>query len=230
MLNINARPDFVTFTGADDATLPVELAALARRWGQRIEFAFLYSIKKEGRANRYPSIARLDDLISAVTAEGGRTAVHYCGEIARKISDYGSSSGAPLFRANRVQLNLLGHDVSVANCRAWAGGRPIILQCGADGFPDNPQVSWLFDTSGGRGRVPVLGWPSPPDKARGHGRRFGYAGGLRPGSDWEAIGRAAVGQPYWLDMETGVRNRTTNQFDIKLCERVMLEVYGGPYV
>ena len=100
------------------------------------------------------------------------------------------------------------------------GMRGAILQCRGD-FPDDSRVDWLFDKSGGRGAAPSA-WP----KARG-GAFCGYAGGLNPDTIEGALPaiEACVpeGQPYWIDMESGVRSH--GGFDLDKCELVLMQVY-----
>jgi hypothetical protein len=213
------KPDFVTFTGADEGVAPADLCGFAQRWGGRVEFAFLYSEAKEGLRHRYPAANMIDTFVQAVTAGGGRTAIHICGSAARRINAEGKDANARRFAANRYQMNLAGSVVDVENVTAWAGGKRVVLQCGRDGFPTDNRVDWLFDVSGGRGKAPGF-WPTPDEPDR----RYGYAGGLGPGADWGEIARAANGSPYWVDMESGVRH--LNTFRLALCQKVMEEVYG----
>jgi len=53
----------------------------------------------------------------------------------------------------------------------------------------------------------------------------GYAGGIGP-DNTATVAAAAVGSgPFWLDMESGVRDRD-NRLDLGLCRRVCEAVYG----
>ncbi len=63
----------------------------------------------------------------------------------------------------------------------------------------------LFDRSGGRGLRPDA-WPAADPT-----RPCGYAGGLTPETrarDLAAIARAAGDAPYWVDLESGLRDAT----------------------
>ena len=75
----------------------------------------------------------------------------------------------------------------------------------------------------GRGAAPPS-WP----KAR-EGAFCGYAGGLNPdiiGVTLPVIAACVpAGQPYWIDMESGVR--TDDRFDLDKCEFVMMQVYDA---
>ena len=57
----------------------------------------------------------------------------------------------------------------------------------------------------------------------------GYAGGLNPDTIGDALAAIAArvpdGQPYWIDMESGVR--TDDRFDLDKCERVLIQAYDA---
>ena len=85
------------------------------------------------------------------------------------------------------------------------------------------RVSWLFDRSAGTGAVPDS-WPAHP----GHSRFVGYAGGLRPDNLAGLLPLlGAGGGPYWVDMESGVRD-AEDRFDVGLCRLVCEAVFGPP--
>ena len=114
--------------------------------------------------------------------------------------------------------------IAVANIliSARCHKRGAILQCRGD-FPADARVDWLFDKSGGRGAAPPS-WP----KAR-EGAFCGYAGGLNPDNIGVALPAIAAcvpeGQPYWIDMESGVR--TDDRFDLDKCELVLTQVFDA---
>ena len=70
----------------------------------------------------------------------------------------------------------------------------------------------LFDRSGGKGITPSgLDWTEAPQ-----GAFCGYAGGIGPDNFEEMVQRAAglaCGQPYWVDMESRVRDKDVLQID-----------------
>lgn len=96
----------------------------------------------------------------------------------------------------------------------------------------------LFDESGGAGILPD-GWPKPiytevTPGEHGEGVEYhayhGYAGGLGPDNLREQIPfilEAAAGTEHtqegriWIDMETRVRSRNDQQFDLKLVRRCL---------
>ena len=99
-----------------------------------------------------------------------------------------------------------------------------ILQCrGFEHFPDNTDVDWLFDRSGGKGQLPAQ-WPVPKPTAT----FVGYSGGL--GSETVADALNAITRqhpesvPFWIDMEGAIR--TDDGFDISKCRRVCEIVFG----
>lgn len=98
--------------------------------------------------------------------------------------------------------------------------------------------SGLFDESGGAGLLPPE-WPSPifiemDPGEHGEGVQYhayhGYAGGLGPDNLAEQIPRilkAAAGTEHtlegriWIDMETRVRSRNDQQFDLNLVRKCL---------
>lgn len=215
------KPEFITFTGADDHTRGQDLVNLAKDYP--IEIGLLWSEKRKG-APRYPTGTTFDALSRGVKAfaPAVRVSKHLCGAEARALVDGGSFVTAGY--ADRVQVNgIPGDQISVMKVRHWAVRRRVstILQC-RDSFPVDLNVAWLFDTSGGKGLAPAE-WPEPYPGSP----MVGYAGGLGPGSDFDAIAEVAGQTPYWIDMESGIRN-DQDEFDIRMCRAVCEQVYGGP--
>ena len=222
------KPDFITFTGADDQTDINDLIALARDYPGRVEFAILYSPKRTGTA-RYPTGNWRRDIQST----GLQLAAHLCGEASRQLIATGVTvyDLADFDGISRIQVNTSDPQVSPARIRAWADGlsraylhdiQPI-LQCRGS-FPDDNRVSWLFDQSGGAGIEPDH-WPIPcPDTAG----PVGYAGGIGPQNVTQIIARLPQSTSWWIDMESKIR--VNDQFDIGLCRQVCEAVYGRPAV
>ena len=99
-----------------------------------------------------------------------------------------------------------------------------ILQCrGLEHFPDDAHVDWLFDRSGGKGRLPEQ-WPVPEPSAA----FVGYSGGLGPETVADALATITRQHPetvqFWIDMEGAIR--TDDLFDVSKCLRVCEIVYG----
>jgi hypothetical protein len=72
-----------------------------------------------------------------------------------------------------------------------------------------------------------------PRRLRGQRREkapfCGYADGLNPDNIGVALPAIAAcvpeGQPYWIDMESGVR--TDDRFDLDKCELVLMQVFDA---
>ena len=216
------KPDLVTFTGADAGTDTVRMARIQARWG-RVEWGILFSPRLQGEG-RYPPFTFVESLAGLDL----RLAAHVCQGYARQALS-GQAPGmlrlVPPGTFSRVQVNTReAADTAVVAAYARAAGASrAVLQARGE-FPDDPAVDWLSDRSEGTGAVPPS-WP----EARGPHARFGYAGGIAPGtvaSLLPAIAAAAGGRPYCIDMETGVR--TGDRFDLDACERVLEAVYGAP--
>lgn len=207
------KPEFITFTGADDETSVAAMRDLSAVYP--IEWAILFSPQRQGAGGRYPSLAAVERFTSS---SGLRLAAHLCGGYSVRIMDR-MDPGVPadLSAFERIQVN---HSTPVADRLvefSEKSGKRCIGQARDVRFPDDDRIDWLFDASGGRGMSPLF-WPEHP------GRFAGYAGGLGPDNvsrDLEAI--ASEGS-YWIDMESRVR--TEDRFDLALVEKVCRTVFG----
>ena len=179
------------------------------------------SPKRQG-TGRYPGF----DLVEDLAGRKLNLAAHLCGGYAQEVVDTGRCIALEqlprgLFR--RVQVNTSDpvSPAKVAEMAGRVGARRAILQCRGD-FPEDDAVDWLYDRSGGVGRLPER-WPSPPRRGT-----YGYAGGLSPSTAAAALHAiSAAGAPdggFWIDMETGVR--TEERFDLALCEQVLSIVHA----
>jgi hypothetical protein len=215
-------PLFVTLTGVDDATDIARMAELSARYP--VEWGLLFAPERQG-SGRFPSL----DFVSRLVERGGmRLAAHLCGGHAREVTSRGACEAlAGLLAGNfeRAQINTSERGVQTERVRRFAGAigmRGAILQCRRD-FPADERVDWLFDRSGGRGAAPAS-WPMARE-----GAFCGYAGGLNPGTMRDALPAIAAcvpdGQPYWIDMESGVR--TDDRFDLDKCELALMQVYDA---
>ena len=213
-------PLFVTLTGADDGVDIARMADLSARYP--VEWGVLFAPERQS-AGRFPSL----EFVAKLIERGGMPlSAHLCGGYAREVISRGACDElAGLLAGNfdRAQINTSERGVEADRVRRFTdamGMRGAILQCRGD-FPDDPRVDWLFDKSGGRGAAPSS-WP----KAR-EGAFCGYAGGLNPDTVEGALPaiEACVpeGQPYWIDMESGVRSH--GGFDLDKCELVLMQVY-----
>jgi hypothetical protein len=216
------RPLHVTFTGLDAATRTHELLALSRDFP--IEWGILFHPTQEG-SGRYPALAQ----IRLVAECDLKVSAHLCGGYARSIV-HGESLPATvvslLNRFSRIQINTSERGIEPERIARFTGrfGARGILQCrGFEHFPDNTDVDWLFDRSGGKGRLPAQ-WPVPEPAAT----FVGYSGGLGPETVADAL-KAITRQhresiPFWIDMEGAIR--TDDVFDVSKCRRVCEIVFG----
>lgn len=204
-----------TLTGVDEGTDLSQVRALALKF-PFAEFGVLCSFSRAG-AGRYPARGWIRRLAGSLEArgEGGRFALHLCGSMAREFLVLDRENDARrLSRAfGRVQLNIADRPGLADRLRAAIARRPwqtVITQHNvqnralAFSLRAEPRHLVLVDESGGRGISPGL-WPTPimPQKP------CGYAGGLGPRNlahQLSAIEAATGDAPYWVDMETGLRD------------------------
>lgn len=236
-------PQFLTFSGADDATSIAGMIALAQTWP--VEFGILAS-RKCGR-ERYPSVEWMAHAVAGFGIERSKyhalpvqalpLSIHLCGEYSRDAigGDLLPELEPFLRHFQRVQFNAPPlHPTSYVVARAFASARNLIpiAQC-REQFPMEITVSWLLDESAGRGKAPAtrrprdaLYWPEYDAK-----RLVGYAGGINKANIASVIEDVGANRPpnstYWLDMETGVRD-DKGAFDLNLCAEICQSVYGVP--
>lgn len=214
-------PEFITFTGVDEHTDIGAMRALRRLYP--IEFGVLFSPRRQGNDPRYPEFAFVREL---TTHYGHELAAHLCGGHTRALMDAGVCGlEEPLAEHFlRVQVNGAPEDAS-HHLMHWGkdiGVRAVILQC-KGAFPDDPNVLWLLDASGGRGLLPAS-WPTPP--AMCTRKQWGFAGGLGPDTVAAAVATiGTMGCDYWIDMESGVRDGN-DRFSLEKCRAVCEAVYG----
>jgi len=219
----HTKPQFITFTGADEATSIAGMMQLANDYP--VEFALLFSDKLEGQG-RYPHRNFIRHVLSRRNNRF-RLAAHLCNGYARAVLTGGVSgleNSGDLNGFARVQINTRETDLPLKAIARWAtaqGGARAILQCRGE-FPADPQVQWLFDPSGGTGRAPTA-WP-----AGGHETLRGFAGGINPDNAASVVHQVgATTLFFWIDMETGVRD-SGDRFDLDRCRAVCEAVYGPP--
>lgn len=217
------KPEFITFTGADENTSVAGMAELAAKYP--IEWGVLFSPKQQG-AGRYPHLDFVIQILSAARRHGLRFAAHVCGQHSRDVLELGGTSIDGLLPGfQRVQVNIDAGPDKAPNVREWAArwGLTAIMQSRCEFPSPGHGVEWLFDASGGRGISPSV-WPRAP-----FGVRSGFAGGLSPDNSAAAV--ATIGDRagrYWIDMESGVRD-SSDQFSLDKCRAVCEAVYGREY-
>jgi hypothetical protein len=214
----------VSLNGVDDAAG----VAVASLWDE-FPFAEL-GVAWKPRAFGTGSYATTDYIEDfANRFAGQRIALHVCHEA---IGDFLRGRG-PVSRIAacfpRIQLNFgEDHDYRqydmplIRDALARHADHVIIT-------PRNASTNWLaellsgvpnheilFDASAGRGQLPSS-WSAPLP-----GITCGYAGGLGPdniAAELPRIDRAAAGQPYWIDMES--RLREDGKFSISKARKVL---------
>lgn len=228
----------VTITGADDDVKPADLFALSEEF-PFVEWGTLLSLARAGKP-RYPSGRWIERFYSLASDRKVMTSIHVCGELAKAFARGDSNIRFPpsLFRApRRVQLNGFEHDGAALHAeqlrRAVAAmGAELILQVRSeDAIVPTAEVarqlglgtSMLWDASGGRG-IESFAWPRPPIDVH-----MGYAGGIKPSNIIEVVRQiGVVDPPYWLDMESGVRDER-DRFDLARVHEVLTKVAGCVY-
>ena len=198
----------VTITGADDGVRIDELLALAERY-PFVEWGVLFSRSRQGIDPRYPGEQWVSEL--GWRKPPGRWAAHLCGERARATLE-----GDEWFirhwpgHFGRIQLNgfserlpgpgllhLVRTNPAVEFILQATGPASLAMAEGWATAAGCPNVSALYDPSGGRGLalgtiVPAT-WRLPT----------GYAGGIGPGNVVSVVNNlgAQLGQaPFWIDM------------------------------
>jgi hypothetical protein len=215
-------PQFVTFTGVDDRTDVAALQALSARYP--IEWGVLFG--GSIGLNRYPSI---DTVFKLMDTAGLRLSAHFCGSYARAALDDSKSfkafvesdDGEPLSSPfSRFQINSGRYDMDAVQTFHRRVEKPVIIQVRGKTFPELTWegVTFLHDTSGGKGRQPKLRPVQPPGMAL-----VGHAGGIGPENVRE-VNDSLDAHTYYLDMETGVR--TNDWFDLDKCETVCRTLWG----
>jgi hypothetical protein len=222
------NPVMVTITGADDVVDPRDLLLMSWEF-PFVEWGILWSAKMRGTP-RYPTL----DWISAFTraALNGRrnpmrTSLHLCGATARSAVDGATFSEAWSFCRLQINGYMPGRPLGLHNFIEYEPGQglEVILQCRSedtlqqvadDAASLGPNASVLFDPSGGRGIEPFR-WATTP-----FGCRLGFAGGIGPDNVLDVIRDIGPRDPYWIDMESGVR--TDDRFDLAKVRRVLEQI------
>jgi hypothetical protein len=218
----------VTITGADDNTDVEDLKRLTKDF-PFVEWAILIANQDREGTERYPTLdwrMKFSLLQSPYTTREPYTAAHLCGGKVEEYLDY--KYEVPLY--DRIQLNVrevpkpMAHKILGRAAYESGRGRDIIVPIKAStqdvwkDFHFYPNITYLYDSSGGRGQTPkVLRRPIS-------GVRCGYAGGLGPDNikDMLKMFSHIVEQGLvWIDMESNVR--TDGKLDMAKVEHVLKE-------
>jgi len=217
------RPAWITFTGVDEMTELKDVIDLSRAYP--VEMAFLMSPRRQGTEPRYPELKFIQDV--AHEPRKLRFAAHLCGGYARDVFEGNwGRTGCPVNMSafGRIQVNNPGAEyqnrTSVDFFSRMMRTR-VIVQC-ADAFINDDRFDWLRDQSGGRGVLPE----EQPRLPQLESSPFcGFAGGITPDNVAEVVRSIDATQPYWIDIESGVRS-SYDLFDIERCWSVCEAVYG----
>ncbi len=213
-----------TLTGASDDTDPADLVPIARAF-PFVEWGILFSYDRSG-SGRYPSRRWIKAFSTTCARAGMQSSVHLCGSAVWDLLNDSYDLELLCSRFDRVQLNFDCRRRQVPLARLEALIRrmhiPVITQHNANNSAISLDVtSWrhevLFDASGGQGVRPPQ-WPRALMK-----RACGYAGGLGPdniAAELPRIQEAAAGRPYWIDMESGIRD-ARDRFDLSAVRKVL---------
>ena len=207
-------PLFVTFTGADDRTSLTRMDAIARAFP--VEWALLQS--PSDRDARFPSLQARDEML----AVAGRKALHLCGGFAKTAAALRVDPSLPLDKVERIQLNGRIPNRDLLPRLAADFNVDVILQTRGDAFPQDDRCHFLFDASGGRGRIAEVFPPLPSGP-----KPFGFAGGFGPDTVRDLLTRidGESDGVFWIDMEGRVRDER-GWFDLDKVERVCEIVFG----
>ena len=174
-------------------------------------------------SGRYPPLAQIRSIAECDL----KLSAHLCGGYARSIVQ-GESLPATvvslLDRFSRIQINTAARGVEPTQIARFAvrfGARGI-LQCrGFEHFPDNTDVDWLSDRSGGKGLCQAVAGAGPavPPSATPAGWAETVADALNA-----ITGQHPEPVPFWIEMEGAIR--TDDIFDVSKCRRVCEIVYG----
>ena len=227
--------DKVTITGAGDTTNIRALFELTKKY-PFVEWGILFSPKRTGNDNRYPSIEWIERFFAVKQSIGIKTnlSAHLCGEYTTKLLSEGILHDTklqvtlhPSFK--RFQLNF-NESKTPASDRFYEFLRfnkhiKFILQNNKANAKVTSKVidmklenvDFLYDSSGGRGTLPESYLPPV------NNFYTGYAGGLNPDNISEALIKINKVVPQdefiWIDTETGVR--TNDELDLMKVEKFL---------
>lgn len=235
--SVEPEHPYCTLTGIDDS-IPLDyLWSLAREY-PFVEWGILYSHNNAG-SGRYMSLSRIDELAKRMLhCSPPNFALHICGRAVREFLDPAHTDVKRVAGAfGRVQLNFRYQPEDLDMIRIAIASRAaqnVITQHNAANAPlwrslsDLSNHAVLFDQSGGRGQTPAE-WPEPLDITRerlpfgASNPVCGYAGGLGPDNLSEMLPRihaAAGNKPYWIDMESKLRDHA-DRFDLSKARRCL---------
>lgn len=221
----------VTITGADDDIDPAVLAAMSEEY-PFVEWGILFSNSSPGK-KRYPSKQWRSELYATLLSckHTLNLSAHLCGSMVQdffRVDNTWVNELDMFYR--RIQFNnYTALNQETVRRFANQSKTPCILPMNAkvklfDDVTDSSsrsRISYLFDSSGGRGveRVPN-DWPKPIEGSH----VSGYAGGITAENISAhlrfLIERHGIDQPFWVDLETGARDEN-NVFNINKVVKIL---------
>lgn len=218
----------VSLTGADDGTSVEDLARLSKKH-PLLEWAILSSTERAGTA-RYPTDEWVAQFHRACPL--ARKAIHLCGKDVDRFMEQDPRIVAKVARFDRVQLNFNHRrkpiDVAQLIAVAKKTAPTIILQYNSANAPlwellhgKIVNLAFLFDSSGGNGRRPDF-WPDMLPQTV-----CGFSGGLGPdnlAAEMPRILEKAGTCRFWVDMESSLRHKETDAFDLDTADAALEQV------
>lgn len=225
-------PYRVTITGVDNYVSPFALIRLSEEF-PFVEWGILRSASRGGEY-RYPTNSWVIGLHACVRdvakTPKPRFSFHLCGQIARETMQgdtcHLTDTAWDKWWMGRIQINgyVPGQYEGLAKLASSMPNKEFILQCRseadlpkcADDATKIPGSVVLFDPSGGRGISATVLPPTPP------GCHLGFAGGIGPDNVLDVIKAIGDREPYWIDMESGVRDK--DRFNVDKVRSVLEQV------
>lgn len=220
----------VTITGADNNTNLEDLVTITDKY-PFVEWGILFSPKRQG-TERYPDFDWLEKLKAEWKEQRINLSAHLCGQYTREMlaGKSGLIDNAPfvnymeMFKRFQLNFNASKNDVDIDAFFALLRKLNLnfILQqnysnyriCQEATFHNN--ISFLYDSSGGRGNSPES-WQPPIKDVQNRQEFFtGYSGGLSPDNLEEQLKKieSVTGDSeIWIDTETNVRTNEILDMD-----------------
>ena len=204
-------PKFVTFTGIDDCTDIDIVNHISEKYP--VEWGILVGGKLS--KNRYPK---------NVFNKGkfpNNCSLHVCGSLAQEVLNKNYTNISNIIEPfSRVQINAIKYDYDIILDFYKTFNKPAIIQV-RDEFPNEVEgISYLYDKSGGKGKVSTY-YPVQPIE---YNSLVGYAGGIGPNNVTDVL-KEINAHNFWIDMETNIRDEN-DWLDLEKCLYVCEQIWG----
>lgn len=219
----------ITFTGIDQYTDKSDLVNLSQQF-PNIEFGLLTAQNWNTNSTRYPNPSIIKDLYD----QHVNYSLHLCGRFARKalINDYTEVHAElqnTLQYYSRLQINVSNMPVKPKYFTTIPHDniKQLIVQTSTNKHMDlfnhlattSNNLAPLFDMSGGRG----IYNPITAETFNFNAPYYGIAGGITESNCNQVvediISLDKQQRPFWIDMETGVRDQN-DKFSIQKCYNI----------